>query len=70
MSQGPSMGRGRCNMSGPVFVEQTRSGLAGLKPALPVRPGRGGALQAQAGASREMEGCCWGQDPQPREGKG
>ena len=55
MSQGPSTGQGSHNVSGPVFVEQTRSGLAGLKPALPVWPGRGGALQARAGI-RERDG--------------
>lgn len=42
MSQGLSVFQGNQNVSGPVFPVRTDSGLAGLKPALPVRPGRGG----------------------------
>ena len=69
MSQGPSTGQSSHNMSGPMFVVQTRSGRAGLKPALPVWPGRGKAPQACAGTSRERRVCGWGQDLQPGEGK-
>lgn len=58
------------NVSGLMLMLQTCYGLSVLKPALLVRLGWGGALQAQAGTRREMEGCCRGQDPQPREGKG
>ena len=61
MSQGPSVGQGIQNMSGPVFPVRTHSGLAGLKPALPVRPGRGGrcrlrlARRADGGVLPEPE---------------
>lgn len=65
MSQGPSGGQGSQDMSGPVFMVRRGSGLAGLKPALPVWPGRGGRCRLRLAPAER-----WGQDLQPGRERG